>query len=165
VKQLAVIPLGPRGALPDADDVTTLPLTGAIVFEPGEFNANGIVDVGGWLVVAQSFTGQLFRVDPATGVTETIDLGGATVPGADGLELQGRTLYVVRGMPTEVVDVFRLARSALRAELLGSLTDPAFDWPTTGAFTAGRLWVVNGRFGTTPTPTTPDWITQLPARP
>jgi hypothetical protein len=165
MKQLAVIPLGPRGALPDEDDVTTLPLTGEVVFEPGEFNANGIVSFGGWLVVAQTFTGQLFRVDPATGVSQTIDLGGATVPGADGLELHGRTLYVVRGMPTAVVDVFRLHRSARTAELLGSLTDPSFDWPTTGAFTAGRLWVVNARFTTTPTPTTPYWITQLPARP
>jgi hypothetical protein len=165
VKQLAVIPLGPRGALPDEVDVETRPLTGDIVFEPGEFNANGIVAIGRWLIVAQSFTGELFRVDPDTGVTETINLGGATVPGADGLELHGRTLYVVRGAPTAVVDVFRLARSARSAELLGSLTDPGFDFPTTGAHTAGRLWVVNARFNTTPTPTTRYWITQLPARP
>jgi hypothetical protein len=164
IKQLAVIPLGPGGALPAPAEATTLPLSGDIEFEPGEFNANGIVATGDWLIVGQSFAVELYRVDPRTGVAETIDLGGATVPGADGLELQGRTLSVVRGVPP-TVDVFRPARSAGRAELIGSLTDPGLDFPTTAASTAGRLWVVNARFTTPPTPTTPYWITQLPARP
>ena len=30
---------------------------------------------------------------------------------------------------------------------------------------AGRLWVVNARFNTPPSPTTEYWITQLPLRP
>ena len=163
VQQMAVIPLGRRGALPAEDDVFTVPLTGDIDFVDGEFNANGIVAAGGWLVIVQSFTGEVFRVDPATGVAATVDLGGAAVPGGDGLELRGRTLYVVRG--EGVVDVFRLNRLVRSAELLGSLTSDDFDFPTTAAYAAGRLWVVNARFTTTPSPTTPYWITQLPSRP
>ena len=41
----------------------------------------------------------------------------------------------------------------------------ALDIPTTAAFVAGRLWVVNARFGTPVTPTTDYWITKLPGRP
>ena len=164
MQQLAVVPLGPRGALPDPAAATTLPLAGEIEFVPGQFNANGIVASGGWLLVVQSNTGQLFRVDPSTGVAETVDLRGASVPGGDGLELHGRTLYVVRGQ-SSVVDVFRLGRTLRSADLVGSLTSPILDVPTTGAFTGGRLWVVNARFGTPRTPTTEYWITQLPARP
>jgi hypothetical protein len=72
---LDVIPLGPNGALPATDAVTTLPLSG-ITFEPGQFNANGIVATRGWLLVVDSFTGGLFRVDPTTGTaTEVSTIG------------------------------------------------------------------------------------------
>jgi len=60
IQQLDVIPLGPGGALPDPDAVTTLPLTGDIHYVAAQFNANGIVAARGWLIVVQSFTGQLF---------------------------------------------------------------------------------------------------------
>ena len=63
---LDVIPLGPNGELPATDGVTTLPLNG-ITFEPGQFNANGIVATRGWLLVVDSFTGGLFRVAPSHG--------------------------------------------------------------------------------------------------
>ena len=76
-------------------DVTTLPLTG-IAFEPGQFNANGIVAARGWLIVVDSFTGGLFRVDKTTGVATEISTGGVSVANGDGLELRGSTLYVVR---------------------------------------------------------------------
>ena len=72
---LDVIPLGRHGRLPDAGDVTTLPLTG-IEFEAGQFNANGIVAARGWLIVVDSFTGGLFRVNRATGVATPISTGG-----------------------------------------------------------------------------------------
>jgi sugar lactone lactonase YvrE len=164
VQQLAVIPLGRGGSLPDPDDVMTVPLTGDIEFVAGEFNANGIVFTGGWLLVVTTFTGELFRVDPASGEATLVDLGGATVPGGDGLELHGRTLYIVRG-GSNLVDAFRLRRSLRSAELLGSLTSPGLDFPATAAFTAGRLWAVNARFEVPPTPTTEYWITRLPGRP
>jgi DNA-binding beta-propeller fold protein YncE len=157
---LDVIPLGPNGELPETDDVTTLPLTG-IVFEPGRFNANGIVAARGWLIVVDSFTGGLFRVNPATGVAIEIGTGGASVANGDGLELRGGTLYVVRNA-NQLVEVFRLGAGLTSATPLGQLTSADLSVPTTGAVQAGRLWVVNARFGI---PTTDYWVSQLPAMP
>jgi sugar lactone lactonase YvrE len=164
IQQLDVIPLGRDGRLPDPSAARTLPLTGDISFVPGQFNANGIVASRGRLIVVQSNTGKLFRVSPRTGVANEIDLGGASVSFGDGLELRGRTLYVVRNQLNEVA-VFRLGRRLATARLRGTITSPDLAVPTTVAFQAGRLWAVNARFGTPVTPATPYWITRLPARP
>ncbi len=85
----------------------------------------------------------------------------------DGLVLAGRTLYVIRNQD-QLVAVLRLGRHLSTARLVGEITstDPtALSVPTTGTITLGALWVVNARFGVTPTPTTPYWITRLPLRP
>ena len=158
---LDVIPLGPDDALPDPGDVTMLPLDG-ITFEAGQFNTNGIVAARGWLIVVDSFTGGLFRVDPATGEATELSTGGASVANGDGLELLGSTLYVVRNQ-NQLVAAFRLGAGLASATPLGTLT--AFDElsvPTTAAFQAGSLWVVNARFGI---PTTDYWVTRVSARP
>jgi hypothetical protein len=127
-------------------------------------NLNGIVAKSGVLIVAQSITGKLFRVDPATGVATLINLGNnVTLDTVDGLELQGRTLYAVRN--TNVVTVVRLDSQLATGTVLGDITDPGLDVSTTGTVAAGRLWVVNARFTTPPTPDTKYWITQLPLRP
>lgn len=164
VQQLAVIPLGRNGRLPAPSAATTLPLGGDISFVAGEFNANGIVAKSGRLVLVQSNTGQLFRVNPRTGVAKAIDLGGASVSFGDGLELHGKTLYVVRNQLNQV-DVLRLGARLATARLRGTITSPNLDVPTTIAYQAGRLWAVNARFGTPVTPTTEYWITRLPKRP
>jgi hypothetical protein len=51
---------------------------------------------GRTLLVVNSTTGILYRVDAATGVATAVQLGGATLTAGDGLLLVGRTLYVVR---------------------------------------------------------------------
>ena len=158
VQQLVVVPLGEDGALPPADALTTLPLSGDLAYIGG-FNANGIVDSGGWLVVVQSATGLLFRVDPATGDTVRIETG-ASVTFGDGLELVGRTLYVVRNQLEEIA-VLRLSADLTSARLVDTIAGTGTDVPTTVAFAAGRLWAANARFGTT---TTEYWISRLPAR-
>jgi hypothetical protein len=164
VPRLAVIPLGRHGRLPAASDVETLALSGDVHFVEGEFNANGIVATGRSLVLVQSNTGQLFRVDPDSGAAAEIDLGGQSVTFGDGLELHGSTLYVVRNQ-LNLVAVYRLHRGLDSARFLGDLTSPELDVPTTAAFTAGRLWAVNARFTTPVTPDTTYSITRLPARP
>lgn len=165
--QLAVVPLGRFGRLPEPSAATLLPLSGDFVLQPG-FNANGIVARSGSLIVVQGGTvGKLFRVNPRTGVTTLIDTNGASVTNGDGLALfQGR-LYVVRNQSNRVA-VFNLSEDLLEASLVGEITssDPtALDVPTTATFALRSLWVVNARFGTTPTPTTPYWITRLPTTP
>jgi sugar lactone lactonase YvrE len=162
-QQLDVIPLGRHGKLPAPSKAYSMPLTGAITYQAG-FNANGIVARSGWLILVQSNTGLLFRVDPRTGVARKIDLGSNLVTNGDGLELHGRTLYVVRNQ-SNLVAVFRLGSRLKSARLLGELKSAGLDIPTTAAFSLGRLWVVNARFNTLPTATTKYWITRLPARP
>src|SRR4029453_2308390 len=104
-QQLYRVPLGPHGALPAQDAVSTLPLTGDIQFQEG-FNANGIesADGGRVLVIVQSNTAKLFTVDLRSGATHEIDLGGEAVAG-DGLLLRGRTLYAVEGFTNDIAKV------------------------------------------------------------
>ncbi|WP_432495395.1 hypothetical protein [Kineococcus gypseus] len=157
VAQLVVVPLGEDGALPGPDGARTVPITGDFAYGEG-FNANGVRDLGdGTLVVTQSSTGDLFRLDPATGATDRIELTGRDLTAGDGLVLRGRTLYVVRGFdPADSVAVVRLAPDARSGAVVGELTDEDLDVPTTGILSAGALWLVNGRF-TNPDPATADY--------
>lgn len=165
-RQLAVVPLGRGGRLPDPSAAELLPLTGDFVLESG-FNANGIVARGNFLIMVQGNAGKLFRVDPRTGDTRTIATGGYSVTNGDGLALRGGRLYVVRNQ-SNLVAVFNLGGDLLSAALVGEITSPApgaLDVPTTATVALDRLWVVNARFGTPPTPTTDYWITRLPTSP
>ncbi|MGW8251579.1 MAG: YncE family protein, partial [Anaerolineales bacterium] len=74
-----VLPLGAAGELPDQVDVLTLPLSGEWVQAAG-FNANGIeaTSDGKALIIVNSESGELFRVDPHSGFASLIDLGGAS---------------------------------------------------------------------------------------
>jgi hypothetical protein len=161
--QLVKISLPADGSLPSTNSATLLPVTGDFMQTPGVANLNGIVAKSGVLVVAQSNTGKLFRVDPDTGIAKAIDLGDVALSSVDGLELQGRTLYAVRN--SNLVTVVRLGSQLAAGTVLGDITDPGLDVPTTATVAAGRLWAVNARFGTGPTPDTKYWITQLPLRP
>jgi hypothetical protein len=161
--QLVVIPLPRDGSLPPPSAATFLPVRGDLLQAPG-INLNGIVAKNGFLLVANSTTGKLFRVDPTTGVADRLDLGGADLSYPDGLELVGRTLYVVRPFDNQVT-VISLGARLTSGVVLGHLTDPSLDIPSTATVAAGRLWAVNLRFTTPPTPTTPYWITQLPLHP
>jgi hypothetical protein len=163
-QQLAVIPLGRFGRLPDPSKATLLPLTGDYQVATG-FNANGIVAKGGWLIIDQSNTGKLFRIDPKTGATKLIDTGGYVVANGDGLALRNGRLYAVRNQDN-LVAVFNLGSDLLSASLVGEIKSPGnLDVPTTATFALGKLWVVNARFSTPPTATTPYWITRLPLTP
>ncbi len=149
------VPLGRHGRLPDPGDVEALPLTGDLVVGPG-FNVNGIERTpdGTGLLIVQTNTGLLFHVDPATGVTTAVDLGGELVPNGDGLLLDGRTLYVVQNQLNQVA-VVRLDRHGTSGTVVERLTDPRFDTPTTAAKFGPRLYLPNARFTVEPTPDTP----------
>jgi sugar lactone lactonase YvrE len=148
------VPLGPGGSLPPAGAVSALPLTGDFQLVPG-FNLNGITatpDRSGLLVV-QSATGLLFRVDPA-GVTTAVDLGGETLPAGDGMLLRGTTLYVVQNQLNQVA-VVHLDPSGTSGTVVARVGDPSFDVPTTVAAFGDRLYLPNARFTTPPEPDTP----------
>lgn len=130
-------------------------LTGDFALVPG-FNLNGIdaTPNGKMLVVVQSATGKLFRVDGRTGVTREIDLGAGAVPSGDGILLHGRTLYVVQNFLNRIA-VVRLAPNLSSGTIVRTITDPRFDIPTTIDRFGSRLYAVNARFTTPPTPSTP----------
>lgn len=148
------LPLDRRGNLPAPDAVRRIALTGDLVYQDG-MNANGITRTpdGRALIIVQSNTGRLFRVDPATGNATGIDLGTESVPNGDGLLLLGRTLYVVQNQINTVAEI-RLCETASRGTVTRRLTDPRLDFPTTVAAFGNRLYLPNARFTTTPEPTT-----------
>jgi hypothetical protein len=99
--------------------------------------AQGIVAKNGALVVAQSSTGKLFRVDTATGTAEELDLGDTPpLSNADGLELRGQLLYVVRN--DNVVTLVRLESQLASGVVLGDISGE-LDTPSTATVVAGRL--------------------------
>jgi sugar lactone lactonase YvrE len=157
------IAIGRHGRLGDA---TTVPLTGDIEYEAG-FNVNGIDATrnGKTLVIVQSNTGELFTVDTrdiddeGEAAADEIDLGGAAVPG-DGLLLDGKTLYAVRRNPDQVL-IIRLRHHLSSGRIVGAITNPDLDDPTTIDEFGHRLYAVNGRFSTPPQADTPYWLTKL----
>jgi hypothetical protein len=151
------VPIGRRGALGDAQ---AIPLTGDIVFG-AQFNVNGIEATpnGKTLIIVQSNTGKLFTVN-RQGVTNEIELGGATVNG-DGLLLHGRTLYVVVRSPADGIAVVRLSRDLSSGTLVRTITNSGLDDPTTIDRFGRNLYAVNARFSTPPGPDVDYWVTKV----
>jgi sugar lactone lactonase YvrE len=144
----------------DADGsagVDTISLSGpAGEFVEG-FNLNGIEATadGKTLIVVNSAKGELYTVDPDTGSSALIDLGGEFVFTGDGILLQGRTLYVLQnggapGVPNQIA-VVKLSGNLVRGKIVDTITDPAFDTATTVAIKGDQLAVVNAvDFGSSP---------------
>lgn len=150
--ELYEVPLDSRGNV--GGPARVIPLSGDFQFVPGAFNANGIE----WakqdrLIVVNSAVGELYVVDAATGEADVIDTGGAVVNG-DGLVLVGRTLYVVVGGLNQITEL-RLTYDLSTARVTDALTDSDFDVPTTAARRGSKLYAVNAKFNTPPTPATP----------
>ena len=156
------VPIGRNGAL---GTPVAVPLTGGYVHAPG-FNLNGIEAAAGgrWLLAVQTNTGTLYRIDPATGAATPVDLGGASVPNGDGLLVQGRRLYVVQNFLNQVAVIDLDPRTFASGTVVGQLTSPNFDIPTTVAAFGNRLYLVNSRFSTPPTPSTPYTMVASPRR-
>jgi len=143
-----LVPLGLGGKLPAEPSFIALPLTGDFQQVTG-FNVNGIVATpnGESLIIVQSATGLIFKVDPSTGITEMIDLGGELVTSGDGLWLDGQTLYVVRNQLNRIA-VVELDHTLTTGEYLEDITNPNFDIPTTVTEFGNSLYAVNARFST-----------------
>lgn len=120
----------------------------AIQYQPG-FNLNGIVATANdkYLIVVQSNTGKLFRIDRETKQVTEIALSGqpTALTSGDGLVLRGHTLYVVRNSLEQIAEV-RLGGDFTSGTVVSTTTDPSFDFPTTATQARGRLLVVNSQF-------------------
>ena len=151
------VPIGKRGQLGPAQ---AIPLTGDIVYGAG-FNVNGIdaTPNGKTLIIVQSNARKLFTVNQQ-GVTNEIELGGATVAG-DGILLHGKTLYVVVRSPADGIAVVRLSPDLSSGTLVRTITPSGIDDPTTIDRFGRNLYAVNARFSTTPGPDVEYWVTKV----
>ena len=102
----------------------------AFVYNAG-FNADGIVTSpnGRYLVINQLSTGKLFRVEVATKAVTEIDVGGFDLTNADGMDIQGRSLYVVRNVNAQIVKV-DLSQDFTTGAVDTITSSPAFLFPT-----------------------------------
>ncbi len=158
------VPLGLGGRLPANPRVERVRLTGAVTIVPGALNINGIVALAGGrtLLVGNTATGQLYRVDARTGRSIVVDLDGKAVPNADGLVLRGRTLYVVQNRSNQV-SVVQLNGRADAGRVVRVITSPLFMVPSTADLYGGSLYLVNARFGVTPGPDVGYTVVRVPA--
>jgi sugar lactone lactonase YvrE len=124
---------------------------------PSGFNLNGIVARGDGrrLVVVQTNTGKLFRIDLGAGATSRRiqQIDAPALPGGDGLLLDRGRLVVVEGSPA-ALQFLKLDREDTRARLVGTRTDPTLRGPSTVARAHKLLLVVNADFATSTTPFT-----------
>jgi sugar lactone lactonase YvrE len=124
-----------------------LSLTGTPIVYTTGFNLNGIVvsENDRYLFTVQSNTGKIYRIDIATKAIVQVDVGGALFPNADGLWLQGNSLYVLQNQQ-ETINEVRLQGNHARGTLVSRTTDPSFMYPTSLVGARGRLLVVNSQF-------------------
>lgn len=153
------IPLRKNGRLTNSSEVVHLPLDGfsmAAVGLPGfpvPIFANGIeADPSGHkLIVANMDRGELYSVNPYNGSAKLIDLGGDLVPYADGILLDGRTLYVVQNVLNQIA-VIRLDSKLKSGRIVNVITDDLLGIPSTIDDFGNYLYAVNAHFDLAPPP-------------
>jgi sugar lactone lactonase YvrE len=148
------VALGPGGE--PAAGATSIPL-------PGDFRTNGIVATanGEHLLVVNGADTRLYRLDTATSTVVAVDLGGDTLPNADGLLLDGKTLYVVQNFRNRVA-VVKLSPDYLSGTMTRFITEPFTSnpltkVPTTIAEFGNSLYAVTAGFA----PPSPDFVVRL----
>lgn len=152
------IPLEETGALPESSDaIETIELQGDFTFIEGAFNSNGIetsVD-GQSLLLVNSATGTLFRIDPETGNTLAVDIANGSndsLLNGDGLIRIKNKLYVVQGLPENKVSVLKLNRQSTQAVIKNTIESNLFRGVATATLFQGSLFLVNARFDVAPPP-------------
>jgi sugar lactone lactonase YvrE len=149
------LPLGPGGQLPAKAQAVTL--------AGGGFKKSDLIDGisttpdGRGIIVDADSTGQLYEVDPGTGATrlvQFIGMSGKQITTADGLLLEGNTLYVADRVANRFW-VFTLNHSGTTARYDMTLTDSRFQGSSALAAYGNRLYVPDSKGTHDVTPTTP----------
>jgi sugar lactone lactonase YvrE len=148
------VELGPAGG--PAAEATRIPL-------PDTFRTNGIAATrnGEHLFVVNGATAQLYQLDTTTHTPILVDLGGDTLPNADGLLLDGKTLYVVQNFRNTIA-VVELAPDYLSGTIVRFITEPftsnaSTKVPTTIAEFGNALYAVTAGFAAP----APDFVVRL----
>ena len=137
---------------------TGLDVSGSITFTDGAFNLNGIVQKDKRrLIVVQSNTGQLWRIDLAKGldaIKKITEIKGVSVPGGDGMILDRGRLVVVQGGPPAQLNFVKLRHGARKAKSERTQTSDNLHGPSTVARDGKFYLVVNADFATSTKPFT-----------
>jgi hypothetical protein len=140
-----------------------IPLPAAVFGAGAGSRANGIAadPSGKHLIIDHTSAGQLYRMDTATHSVVPIDLIGGDVGNADGLLLDGKTLYVVQNTNNRVA-IVQLSPDFLSGAITRYITEPfasnpATKVPTTIAEFGDSLYAVTGGFA----PPAPDFVVRL----
>lgn len=141
VGELYFVPVAKDGTV---GDFQVLDMSGPAGEAGPGFNLNGIATApDGTLVVAHSSLGELYTVDPETGVSALIE--GVSVPAVDGIEIRGGTLWAVQNSLDQISRI-ALAGDLSSGTLDGVITSPDFRTPTTAVLFGNTLAVVNAQF-------------------
>ena len=128
----------------------------AVPYDAG-FNLNGIVARSArTLVVVDTNSGKLFRIrlgHDGASIARIDEITGATVPGGDGLLLDGGRLVVVQGDPAQL-SFLKLRHGARTATLQRTQTSDKLRGPSTVARARKLYLVVNADFATSTKPFT-----------
>ena len=152
------VPLGQGGELPDPSVVTALPLSGDFSMDPNPMNpfplgvyANGIdaTPNGRTLLLGNTDRGELYKVDPNTGVATLINLNGTLLFWADGILLDGKTLYVVQNFMNQIA-VVELTSNYATGEIDNVISGYNMGIPATIDEFGNHLYAVNAHFDIAP---------------
>jgi sugar lactone lactonase YvrE len=164
------LPLSKNGRLPDGAAGTPIPLTSSN--GDGPLTANGIVATpnGDTLIIGDSRTASIYRVDPATGHSDRIIVDPPLVGFIDGIVLHKGMLYILTPAGDDPdgdftgadwIQVVALDKEMLTGTRVGIITDPDMDGVASGAMFGNSLYVNNARYNTFPGPDTEYWLTKL----
>lgn len=135
------VPASPSGS------VQTVVLSGPAADLSGFPNLNGIEATadGKTLIVAHSALGEIFTVNPATGVSQPI--AGVSLPTVDGIFRHGGKLYAAMVGFNQIAEI-TLSPDLSHGTMDAVVTSPYFQVPTTVAVFGDRLVAVNAKFDT-----------------
>ena len=167
------LPLSKNGRIPSGEDAATaIPLTGDFEVGDNDFGAfaNGIVATpnGKTLIIGNSGSSKIFKVDPTTGYADEIIVDPplfGLLEGSflDGIVLYDGILFILSPGETaagDIIQVVELADDMLTGTLLGTISDPDMDGVASGAMHGDSLYVNNAHYEAGPTDIE-TWITKL----
>jgi sugar lactone lactonase YvrE len=167
---LTELPIGggstPAAGIGERETDVFVDFTGSALAYADGFNANGIVATpdGTALLIVQFNTGRLYRLELGTRAVTEVPLTGGDLLGGDGLALEGTTLWALLDTTGELIRV-ELNRTLDRGEVVASVTDPTFAYPTTLALVGdGTALVVNSQLdmsGEGAAPTLPFTVSRI----
>jgi Cu-Zn family superoxide dismutase len=118
----------------------------ALTYQQG-FNVNGIAatEDGKYLIVVQTNTGKLYRIELATKQVSPIAVGSETFTFGDGILVTGNVLHIMRNQLALLVSV-QLSNDYSTGTVISTFTSPLWAYPTTFAIAGDRALVVNSQF-------------------